>query len=124
MPSVFRDLFAATGAELESEAPELQVEPVTRYRFADGNTLDTADLPTAQEALEAWSPGASGDWVRFLGSALACGARPRRSSRARRPGARRRRRARRGRSARPRPRASLEHGARSRARTPATRGSA
>ena len=68
MPSVFRDLFGATGPSWSRTEP-LRVEPVTRYRFADGSTLDlSADLLIAQEALEAWSPGAGGDWVRFLGS--------------------------------------------------------
>jgi len=43
------------------------VEPVTRYRFADGSSVElSADLPRALEALEAWSPGAGEDWARFL----------------------------------------------------------
>lgn len=46
----------------------VRVEPVTRYRFADGTAVDlSADLPAALEALEAWSPGAGDDWARFLG---------------------------------------------------------
>ena len=46
----------------------MRVEPVTRYRFADGSPVDlSADLPRAMEALEAWSPGAGADWARFLG---------------------------------------------------------
>jgi phytoene desaturase len=69
MPWVFRDLFAATGPALDSELELLRVEPVTRYGFADGSTVDlSADLPAAQEALEAWSPGAGSDWVGFLGT--------------------------------------------------------
>ena len=45
-----------------------RVEPVTRYEFADGSAVEiSADLPRAVEALEAWSPGAGADWVRFLG---------------------------------------------------------
>ncbi|HEV2753364.1 MAG TPA: phytoene desaturase family protein [Solirubrobacteraceae bacterium] len=68
MPFVLRDLFAATGAPLEDELELLRVEPVTRYRFADGSQLDlSADLPVALEALEAWSPGTGADWTRFLG---------------------------------------------------------
>ena len=62
MPWVFRDLLG--------DAVELvRVEPVTRYRFADGSQVDlSADLPRALEALEAWSPGAGDDWARFLGT--------------------------------------------------------
>jgi phytoene desaturase len=69
MPWVLRDLFAATGAPVEEELDLVRVEPVTRYRFADGSSVDlSADLPAALEALEAWSPGAGGDWARFLGT--------------------------------------------------------
>ena len=55
--------------ELLGERVELiRVEPVTRYRFADGSCVElSADLPRALEALETWSPGASEDWARFLG---------------------------------------------------------
>jgi phytoene desaturase len=62
MPWVFEEL-------LGDDLPELlRVEPVTRYRFADGSTVDlSADLPVALSALEAWSPGAGDDWARFLG---------------------------------------------------------
>src|SRR4051794_34657730 len=59
MPWVFRDL----GLDLQ------RVEPVTRYDFADGSSVElSADLPRALAALEAWSPGAGGDWARFLGT--------------------------------------------------------
>ena len=59
MPWVFRDL----GLALE------RVEPVTRYDFADGSSVElSADLPRALDALETWSPGAGGDWARFLGT--------------------------------------------------------
>ena len=69
MPWVLRDLFAQTGAPLEDSLELLRVEPVTRYRFADGTGFDlSADLPVAMEALEAWSPGAGADWTRFLGT--------------------------------------------------------
>jgi phytoene desaturase len=69
MPWVLRDLFADTGAPLEAELELLRVEPVTRYRFADGTGFDlSADLPRALEALEGWSPGAGDDWMRFLGT--------------------------------------------------------
>ena len=65
MPRVFEELFADTGAPLDVEL--VRVEPVTRYRFADGSSVElSADLPRAVEALEAWSPGAGADWARFM----------------------------------------------------------
>ncbi|HEU4656285.1 MAG TPA: FAD-dependent oxidoreductase, partial [Capillimicrobium sp.] len=52
MPWVVREL-------LGDRVELLRVEPVTRYRFADGSSVElSADLPRALEALEAWSPGA------------------------------------------------------------------
>ena len=65
MPWVVRDLWAAVGL---AEPDLVRVEPVTRYAFADGTGFDlSADVPQAMEALEAWSPGAGADWLRFLG---------------------------------------------------------
>jgi phytoene desaturase len=72
MPWVLRELFAATGAPLDEELDLVRVEPVTRYRFADGTSVElSADLPRALEALEAWSPGAGDDWAAFLGTCAA-----------------------------------------------------
>ena len=69
LPHVFTDLFAATGAPLQDELDLLRVEPVTRYEFADGSSVElSADLPRAVGALEEWSPGAGADWTRFLGT--------------------------------------------------------
>ncbi|HEY7074737.1 MAG TPA: phytoene desaturase family protein [Solirubrobacteraceae bacterium] len=67
LPHVFAALFAATGAPLEEELELLRVEPVTRYTFADGTSVElSADLPRALAALDAWSPRAGADWLRFL----------------------------------------------------------
>lgn len=59
MPDVFRAIL-----------PDLElvpVEPVTRYRFADGSVVEvSADLAQSRAALDAWSPGAGDDWARFL----------------------------------------------------------
>jgi phytoene desaturase len=72
MPWVFEALFADTGATLAESVELVRVEPVTRYGFADASSVDlSADLPVALEALEAWSPGAGSDWVRFLGTCAA-----------------------------------------------------
>ena len=69
MPSVVRDLFAETDTPLPELVP---VEPVTRYRFADGTAVDlSADLETACAALDAWSPGAGADWRAFMGTCAA-----------------------------------------------------
>ncbi len=69
LPHVFAELFARTGAPLQEELELLRVEPVTRYEFADGSSVElSADLPRALESLEAWSPGAGADWARFLGT--------------------------------------------------------
>ena len=69
MPWVLEQLFADTGAPLDSELELLRVEPVTRYAFADGSSVEiSADLPRCLEALEAWSPGSGAEWVRFLGT--------------------------------------------------------
>ena len=62
MPWVFADL----GLALQ------RVEPVTRYSFADGTSVElSADLPRAIAALEAWSPGTGAQWTRFLGTCAA-----------------------------------------------------
>lgn len=60
MPWVFEEL-------LGDRISLMPVEPVTRYRFADGSTVDlSADRDVARDALEAWSLGAGDDWLRFL----------------------------------------------------------
>ena len=60
MPSVFTDL-------LGDAIDLVPVDPVTRYRFPDGTTVDlSADRERAREALESWSPGAGEDWARYL----------------------------------------------------------
>jgi phytoene desaturase len=72
MPHVLRDLLAATGPGEEDELDLVRVEPVTRYRFADGSSVElSADLPRALEALAGWSPGADADWAAFLGTCAA-----------------------------------------------------
>jgi phytoene desaturase len=64
---VFEALFAETGAPLAEEFELLPVEPVTRYRFADGTSVElSADLERSRAALEAWSPGTGADWARLL----------------------------------------------------------
>jgi phytoene dehydrogenase-like protein len=67
MPWVFEHLFAETGAPLDTEVELMRVEPVTRYRFADGTGFDLSmQLDHSEAALEEWSPGAGADWSRFM----------------------------------------------------------
>ena len=67
MPWVFEALFAETGAPLAEELELLPVEPVTRYRFADGSGFDlSADLERSRAALDAWRPGAGDEWAAFM----------------------------------------------------------
>lgn len=64
LPGVLERLLRDVGAEPLELLP---VEPVTRYKFADGTTLElSADRERSEAALEAWSPGAALDWRRFL----------------------------------------------------------
>jgi phytoene desaturase len=68
MPQVFRELFAATGDPLDSVLDLRPVEPIARYRFADGNGFDSsADLTTFCDTLDsAFGEGAGEDWQRFM----------------------------------------------------------
>jgi phytoene desaturase len=66
MPQVFQELFADTGgwpAGLELE----RLDPLARYRFADGSVLDSSDDREQMcRRLEAWSPGSGADWQALL----------------------------------------------------------
>lgn len=66
MPHVLRRGMAAAG--LDPEVLDLRpVEPVTRYRFADGSVVDlSAEESAAEAALEDWSPGAGAAWREYL----------------------------------------------------------
>ena len=90
MPWVFEALFADTGAPLADELELLPVEPVTRYRFADGTGFDlSADLGASRAALEAWRPGAGAEWAALPARrASGCGRRRSPCSPARRRGRR------------------------------------
>ena len=67
MPWALEALFAETGEPLADELELLPVEPVTRYRFADGTGFDlSADAGRSRAALDAWRPGAGAEWDRFM----------------------------------------------------------
>lgn len=66
MPAVFEELFAATGgwpAGLELQ----RLDPVVRYRFADGSGFDaTDDLDELRRRLDSFAEGAGAEWGAFL----------------------------------------------------------
>ena len=65
MPQVFRDLFADTGGWPDDLVLE-PLDPLARYRFADGTTFDaSSDLDEHCRRLEDWSPGSGDDWRGF-----------------------------------------------------------
>ncbi|MBE8523485.1 phytoene desaturase [Amycolatopsis sp. H6(2020)] len=68
LPSVYRDLFAATGADLDELVDIVPVDPACRYRFADGTELavphERAAVPGALDA--AFGHGAGAEWHRLM----------------------------------------------------------
>jgi phytoene desaturase len=68
MPHVFRALFADTGAPLEDVLDIVAVDPLVRYRFADGTVLDTSNdsAVTCANIAAALGAGAGEDWRRLL----------------------------------------------------------
>ncbi|MGI8536791.1 MAG: phytoene desaturase family protein [Mycobacteriales bacterium] len=70
MPHVFRDLFEATGG-WPDELSLTPLDPIARYRFADGATLEaTSDLEEFCRRLDiALGAGNGADWRSFTGRA-------------------------------------------------------
>jgi phytoene desaturase len=65
LPDVFRDLFAATGG-WPDDLELVELDPVARYRFADGTGFDaTSDLDELCARLDALQPGNGDDWRAF-----------------------------------------------------------
>ena len=69
LPGVFRELFRDTGGwpdDLELE----RLDPVARYRYADGSGFDAADgLDALCDALDGLQPGDGDDWRAFTARA-------------------------------------------------------
>jgi len=67
MPQVFAELFARTGDPLDSVLELRPLEPIARYRFADGTRLDAStDLDQHCARLDgAFGLGAGADWRRL-----------------------------------------------------------
>jgi phytoene dehydrogenase-like protein len=64
LPWVIEDLFRAADEKLEDHLKLVRLEPICRYRFADGSRFDaSSDLPTMMTNLEHFSPGTGEDGV-------------------------------------------------------------
>jgi len=69
LPAVYRDLFLKTGDPIGRVLDVVEVDPVARYRFADGTRLDlpNASRPRIRRALDdALGPPAGDDWGRLM----------------------------------------------------------
>lgn len=71
MPHVFEELFADTGDPLGTVLDLRPVDPIARYRFADGTALDaTGELDVFCDRLDAaFGPGNGDDWRQLIGRA-------------------------------------------------------
>ena len=70
LPWVFEDLFKAAGQKLSDHLELVRLEPICRYRFADGSGFDAfSDMPPMMASLEEFSPGAGEDFNAFFGHA-------------------------------------------------------
>ncbi|MEX5634345.1 phytoene desaturase family protein [Parafrankia sp. FMc2] len=67
MPEVFEDLFTATGGPLAAAVTLRRLDPIARYRFADGTTLDAhSDEAAFLAELDArLGPGTGEQWRRL-----------------------------------------------------------
>jgi phytoene desaturase len=66
LPEVFADLARVAGTDLDDLVDLHRLDPVCRYRFADGSTLAVpADPERARAAVEALSPGSGPRWASF-----------------------------------------------------------
>jgi phytoene desaturase len=66
LPEVFRDLAAVAGTDLDDLVALHRLDPVCRYRFADGSTLEVpSDPERARVAVDALSAGSGPRWSSF-----------------------------------------------------------
>ncbi len=66
LPAVFQELFALAGSSMLDAVDLVRLDPMCRYRFPDGSTLDTRAGPEDTEsAVNAWSPGSGRAWRSF-----------------------------------------------------------
>ncbi len=70
LPSVFTDLAAVAGRRLDDVVDLVRLDPICRYRFADGATFDhRADLGDAAAEADALSAGSGDHWQAFMAHA-------------------------------------------------------
>ena len=70
LPHVFDELAAVAGHRLADLVELVRLDPICRYRFADGSTFDhRAELHSAATAAERLAPGAGVEWARFMAHA-------------------------------------------------------
>lgn len=66
LPRVFDELFALAGSSLAREVDPVRLDPICRYRFADGSTFDTRrSVADTEAAVEGLSTGSGKAWRRF-----------------------------------------------------------
>jgi phytoene desaturase len=67
MPQVFADLFRETGDPMEAVLDVTPLDPIARYRFGDGTTLDSCADPFEfrRRIDDAFGGGAGSDWAAF-----------------------------------------------------------
>lgn len=67
LPQVFRDLAAVGGRDLDDLVDLVRLDPICRYRFADGTRFDhRADPDDAAAAADTLAPGAGPQWRSFM----------------------------------------------------------
>lgn len=74
IPQAFRDLFRKTGKPIEKVLDLVPLDPIARYRFADGTELDlpgTGALDIARALDAALGEGAGADWTALMERASA-----------------------------------------------------
>lgn len=72
LPAIFDELLALAGSSLAQALDLVRLDPICRYRFADGSTFDTRSCADDTEAgLDAFSPGSGSTWRTFHERGLA-----------------------------------------------------
>jgi phytoene desaturase len=69
-PAAYDELFRTVGTSLADQVELVALDPQWRCRWTDGSTLDVHDDERAwRDALDRFSPGASGAWQRYTADA-------------------------------------------------------
>jgi len=71
LPDVFRDLFAAAGADFDAAVPLDRIDPICRYNFADGSVFELPDgLDNQLDAVARLNPSEVEGYRRFARYAM------------------------------------------------------